>query len=425
VLALGLVDCRQVAGIRDRPSAQAACSSCLSASCGAAERTCRGLSSCASRLDCSLGCDGNDDACVESCETVTERDAASLSAIGGIGACRASACGDACSLDCGGLNAIAPPESAGTCAACMATQCCSLEQACAANADCVAALECARGVTTTDGVQTCEDVKYPGGADAVAKLLQCVNGICLDECAVGQDWSCVGHVSWPVPTAATITGNLTVVDATAQSVVLPNLTVSACFTETPGCNPPIAGPVTTDANGVAAITLPMDTQEGRRGFIGYFLVTDTTSHADPVDAYLPTLVFPGAPITQDGAARRVLATTLRETNTIANSVHLAVDASRPSLVVTATDCAGSPAPGITFAVDDADSETLTVYTSFGIPSLALTETDQTGTAIIGDLPHAGLVRVTATRADTGAVVADQQALAVVGQLTIIVLEPQQ
>ena len=104
-VALGLVvalapSCRQLAGIHVVESQQAACSTCVDASCGPQSSTCLATASCATRLECALACDPTDGTCVPGCQAQPVGDADDL---GAVEACIAKSCGSACELTWGGI----------------------------------------------------------------------------------------------------------------------------------------------------------------------------------------------------------------------------------------------------------------------------------------------------------------------------------
>ena len=178
-VALGLVvalapSCRQLAGIHVVESQQAACSTCVDASCGPQSSTCLATASCATRLECALACNPTDGTCVPGCQAQPVGDADDL---GAVEACIAKSCGSACELTWGGILPPVPPSAASACQACISAQCSAADQACAQSADCSTGVECARSHSTPDTLQTCE-LGNPAAAPLYSALASCVEASC-------------------------------------------------------------------------------------------------------------------------------------------------------------------------------------------------------------------------------------------------------
>ncbi len=386
-LLFALTECRQIATIDELTSAGAACASCVGSICASQESSCRSqLPSCGPRLDCELGCDPDDVSCRAAC-----MGAPVGGAIGLVEACETSVCAPACAHACGDLLPVVPPAGAITCATCMAQQCCSQAAACAAIPDCRAGLECARAAATPDVVNTCTGARYPAGTAAYEALQQCELAGCQAECSVGGDWACLGAVASSAPTSNTIEGTLTILDGNAQSDGVKGLQVVACDLTDVDCTSPVTTPALTDAQGTVKVGLPTATTEGREGFAGYFLVTD------PSGTYLPELAFPGFTLTQTGFTQSFIVSTLAEVQALASSLGRVYDVTTGSLIVTAVDCDDRPSPGMKFSLAPDTAQTVVVYTFKGFPSLSLTSTDSTGSAIGAYLPPG---RGTATARDS-------------------------
>jgi hypothetical protein len=134
------------------------------------------------------------------------------------------------------------------------------------------------------------------------KLFQQVDalgkGACVNDCAYGGDWACVGHVSWPAPAADTTTTTVNVVGLYARNTtgnpLVPDAKISVCgpaptlmnfgFGYDSSCSSPLvtspAMPV-TDPNGDATYSMPttVGLGLGRSGLNGFSLIR-TTGYAD-------------------------------------------------------------------------------------------------------------------------------------------------
>jgi hypothetical protein len=361
-----------------------------------------------------LGCDPLDPACDQRCETQAVSDVVPL---GDVLSCRAASCGASCEVACGGILPLVPPASVASCASCVASSCCAQASACAGSSACVSALECARGLSVPDGIEACTEVRYPTGTTAYHDFATCVEGSCAEPCAIGADWSCVGSVSVPVPTQATIHFSLTVVDAAIQSLTLPGLVVSACPIDDPACATPVASPVTTDANGVATLSLPTMNQEGQTGFVGYFQVVDPSP-----GGYGTTLGFSSNAITQDGASATIIAATPALAQSFADALNVTFNPNDGNLIVTEADCAYGISPDIQFTVSAAGTNVPVYYTQGGLPSASATKTDVKGTGLAPNIPP-GAVTVTATSLALGKVVSVAQIYMRAYTGTVLLLTP--
>ncbi len=407
--------CRQVEGIREVTSVEAACTACVDSKCGAQESQCRANDSCGPRLDCALGCDPADVTCALGCEVQAVAD---VNALGAIESCRATSCGVPCGVTCGAVLPITPPAKTAACASCVSASCCPQATACAASPDCLRGLECARGQTTPDAIQVCSHgPPYNGGSAAYDALDACVRGSCTDDCAVGSDWACVGRVSVPVPTTDTITGNLTIVEAAAQSVPVPNLKVRGCETLDTECtnDPPFTPTWTSDANGKVTVELPAKQQSGRFGFNGYIEV------ADPSGVHSTTLLFANIPLTQSGYTATVIDSTPALAKELADALGLPYDPSQAGLVITAFDCVDRQAPGVSFDILAGTTPVPIYYQFNGLLSVNETMTDASGTAVT-QMPSRG-VSITAKEADTGATIGTAEIFGRPGTLSLIALAP--
>ncbi len=300
--------------------------------------------------------------------------------IGLVEACETRACAPACAHACGDLLPVVPPAGAVPCATCMAQQCCSQAAACAAIPDCRAGLECARAASTPDVVNTCIGARNPAGTAAYQALQACELAGCQTECSVGGDWACLGAVASSAPTSNTVEGTLTILDGSAQSDGVKGLEVVACDITDVDCANPVTSPALTDAQGMVNVSLPTAATEGRGGFDGYFQVSD------PSGTYLPELAFPGFTLTQSGFTQSFIVSTLAAVQALASSLGRVYDGTTGSLLVTAVDCDDQPSPGVKFSLGPGTAQSVVVYTFKGFPSLSLTATDSTGTALGAYLP---------------------------------------
>jgi hypothetical protein len=266
-------------------------------------------------------------------------------------------------------------------------------------------------------VQTCTDVKYAPGSSAYHALDDCVVGDCTEVCAIGADWSCVGHVVVPVATQDTIQGTLKVVQASSQSTPVAGLDVVGCSIDDFDCSDPVTPVVVTDANGDAVLALPTVAQKGRSQFLGYLLITD------PTGAYGPALGFSVPSTSQNDASQTIIAYTPAGAQLVLTALGVTYDATKSALVVTAVDCANQPAPGVAFQVENGDASVPVFYTVDGIPSQSATRTDASGTAIAAYFSSGLPATVTARSIALGEVVATAQIFGHPGAVSLVRLAP--
>jgi hypothetical protein len=93
-----------------------------------------------------------------------------------------------------------------------------------------------------------------GAAALFAALENVVYGTCSTACAYGQDWSCLGRVTWPAPAATTTTIVWEGVHDALTSVRIANAQAAICGTVGNGnlpCDSPLAQGQTDDAGYIA------------------------------------------------------------------------------------------------------------------------------------------------------------------------------
>jgi hypothetical protein len=337
--------------------------------------------------------------------------------LGPVEACGETTCAGPCAHGCGDLLPLTPPSSAIACMRCVAQQCCPTATTCGSSAECRAALECARASTQPDQVNTCTGARHPSGAADFTDLDTCIQTGCYEECAYGDDWTCLGAPGNPRASAATITGTLTVVDGSAQNAGVAGLHVRGCSITDEMCMNPVTPTATTDANGRVTLALPTGAVSGTVGFLGYFEVSD------PKGVYLTDVAIPGFSVTQTGFTQSFLVVTLDEIKSLATAIGETYDSTTGSVVATATDCAYHTTHGATFKVDNADSRTILLYPAHGIPTKSTKSTDSTGVVLGAFLPP-GAGQVTVTNS-AGRVTSKTQFFTRAGAVTVLLASANQ
>jgi hypothetical protein len=296
----GAVACRQIVGISGNPPGALgpvcgltypanACAECVSASCCSESTSCAASSVCAPRETCLAGCDG-DLACRGRC--IIENPVGTTPETPAIDACLASNCQSACNLPpCGGLGSLlSPPDDAVGCEQCLAdNNACTAGTTCAASLACNTFFECVQSCFTYDCRQACANAY--GTESSIAPAGNAWNGPCRTQCAYGQDWSCVGHVSWPSPKAATSELRLLIADTADGTKGLPGLIVSYCHGGDDTCtdSPQVTN---TDSTGIATFQISLAPSDAPEPYANYFQIVSNDESSEMI---VPELLFFGFP----------------------------------------------------------------------------------------------------------------------------------
>ncbi len=208
-----------------------------------------------------------------------------------LSACLATSCVNECGLTCGALAAnYTTPDHAATCQQCVAgTSSCAPEQACAASEACDALFRCKVACETVDCIDGCLSV-YDAGADALASFVRVFGGTCSAPCAFGQDWTCVGHVSWPSSNSDMTTFTVDVQDYTSPLSAISGAEVDVCDSTDVDCTKPLATGQTNDAGEAVMMHVPNQEQVGGLGLNGYLQIT--------AQGYMPDLYYWGFPLSE-------------------------------------------------------------------------------------------------------------------------------
>jgi hypothetical protein len=267
---------------------------------------------------------------------------------------------------------------------------------------------------------TTEDCRVRGAAFA--------NTVCVDSlCQAASDpepegpWRCLGNPTPPpVSTAATAHVSLPVCDSLRGcGLPIAGLTAKLCAKLDAGCTSPLPFDISY-ANGVFDFDVPASPM----GFNGYLaiasppeLCTDgmifgeatralcallpECNPAAPdarceIPAYPPVSFFFNPPVVADASVSRPLQITSTAASlAIAQAAGIVYDPTRGSLLVTALDCDGTRASGLSFSLENYQGNpSQTLYVENNIPSRALLATDATGVGIVIDVSP-GFVTVVA------------------------------
>jgi hypothetical protein len=256
--------------------------------------------------------------------------------------------------------------------------------------------------------------------DCVARGSAFADSVCIDSLcqeAVVDPWRCLDDPTPAAPTTATVHASLRVCDSLRGcSLVLRELTAKLCAKLDAGCTNPIQ-PDLPNTNGV----FEFDAPAGLFGFDGYLqisappeLCTDRDvfgGASDTICALLPqcdpaapdqrcaippystTLQFFNPPLVADAELALLQIVSTASSLGIAQAAGVAYNPAQGSLLVTARDCDGMGAAGLSFSIADQPTS-LGLYLDNNIPTPARRQTDTTGIGLFVGLP-AGFVNVVA------------------------------
>jgi hypothetical protein len=382
-LALALACCQNVLGIGGEVTlsteacglqARAGdCRSCVATSCCSEAKACAEERACAAEESCALRC-GSDYTCRSRCWLANALGPPQNRAA--FETCIARSCNDACGMECGIALGFTAPDAAQACENCLARSCGATE-ACTTDYGCQLVGHCVASCFTPDCRTEC--FQQDGGSLFIAQAIQ-VGLQCLQQCDIGDLWSCVGEVSYPLtePGPADIT--LTFTDSETNSP-LNGISVRACQAGSDRmCTTPV-GMGTTNDTGV--VTLPLLTVKSvGYGFTGYFDITIPT----PPSGSQEYLYFLPYPLSVQHAKLGLGLYSPKELSDLLASASYVEDSTRGNLLVVATDCLTIPAPNVTFVASGIDDKTREVYQQGTLLYTQATATDRSGAAMFLNAP---------------------------------------
>jgi hypothetical protein len=249
--------------------------------------------------------------------------------------------------------------------------------------------------------------RYPPGPE-FDLALDCVRDKCAVPCGLGRSFDCQGLYHWSKAIECKPTFQYTMsVVAFYGGQPITGAVVKACGALDPACLSDFANQ-TTLADGKVSLTL-------NAPFDGFILVS--------ADGYVPQATYLERSIVTDTEylVKLVKPAELDALVSFIDSTR-SWDPSKALLYVALDDCSATRAPGISFTVPQATSETLQGYYSKGYPRLDLTETTSSGDGAFVDLPP-GLVDIIASHANGGAEISRENVFATAGTVTWVVMFP--
>lgn len=280
------------------------------------------------------------------------------------------------------------------CRSCIVERCATELQSCADDVACDEGHRCLEGRIDPVSSTVCSE-RAPEASLLLAQTLAgCVSSTCLADCAPDLPWSCVEKYSWPTPSAAAVTVDLTLL-AFYQQNPLPQVEVSACDRRDAQCNPPFDRSITDDT-GRTALQIPLIERSaaglGLDGFDGYFWLRG--------QSVIENLRFVGAPYFQATGRFEAIVLSREEVALSASLSGVTLDPARGIVVVAIRDCGLRRAAGVRFSLSTADSTTTPFYLVSGLPDPSTTETTLDGVGGFVNVPPGNAV-VTAVLAATG------------------------
>ncbi len=368
--------------------AAGACQSCVASSCCSQATACAADTACAAFETCILGC-GSDYACRSQCnlDHLPGNDAV----VPAFDACVTTACNDACGTQCGLTASPSAPDAAVPCSQCITSKVCSPVQKCASSATCEEVEHCIAGCRTVDCHDTCLAADDAG---LFSSLEVALITACLPQCQFGNEWSCVGSVSWPLAPAGANEVDFTVLQSGPGTPVA-NATVKACSKTDQYCSTVITS-ATSDAKGRGTLTLPSH-QAVQLGFDGYYDIENAAQ------GEMPWLVFASSPLTMLKVDFTWSVLSSKDLDTLLAGIGLTRTSGLGHVAVGVVDCLLSNSSDVVVNAITESGQDLSAqryYLAGGALSKNVKSTDITGFAFFFNVPP-GNVTITAVPNATG------------------------
>jgi hypothetical protein len=335
-----------------------ACHRCLHASCTEEAASCASDGACRTQVGCLQSC--SDASCAGQC--VVQGEAAPVG-------CWRAACFDDCWVENGwadGTEQLLGGRMSAACGACFDRECKEEAQSCAADAACD--LACYASCTDPPCADRC--LQRTEGDPAVT----CLRTKCFDECENGQRFDCLRRYRDPHDSPDEVTLSATIVDFLTNTPQ-GGLTVQVCPDAVVGCDEPVLE-TSTDAQGLVLLTV-RPTQRPGPGVAAYVRALGPRIP--------PTRFYPEWPL---GADREITLFTHSMATVAATYARMKVERipGRAGVIAVLRDCQGEKAPFMRMKVLEGDEHTVVVYQRGVDLSPTFTETDNSGLAIIANVP---------------------------------------
>jgi hypothetical protein len=354
--SMTLVACQQLVGIEALPGAStdagrdtaptcvplasdnATCSECMRTTCCAEIDACDRDVSCASGRRCLSACAPGDEPCRAACNVRL------TGALNPLLQCTAQHCATQCGTACGGIvgiafGAVLNPRVLPDCGACLGRLSCDVYETCASRVDCLDAVGCIAACSPLD--RSCNNACVANAEvlgiyqEASSRYRQC-----SPECALGRDYRCLDHVTWPSPLSSDAIELIVPVVEPDGTHAIEGADVRACAELPVETCSDVATAVKTDAAGLARIRVPVATTVFG-GFRGRLEISKK--------GYITVLRIPGPP---PAGSQKINSTPLVPVEIYPLlAAQVAADPSGGAAIALAFDCNWSPASKVTLAID--------------------------------------------------------------------------
>jgi hypothetical protein len=272
---------------------------------------------------------------------------------------------------------------------------------------------CIVGSSAACSVGLATDPQCDTNADCTARGEEFTGSVCENHSCLRRAepldprWSCVGHVKWPPKQPKQVTFVVEVVEL--LSLKPPKgLVVKPCAKLDVTCSAPVGPVVSPGTDGKVTLTV-------ESGFDGYFDIQS--------DETMPSFLYLVEPLADSRVhPLQVQVLTPGTFALLSLTAGFVANPARGTLVFQAWDCDTIQAPGVSFAIDVTDPDVKLFYLSKGLPTLTKHVTDETGSGGFVNLPE-GIVEMTETLADGGAVVGTAAVQVRAGAVTYVDISP--
>jgi hypothetical protein len=309
------------------------------------------------------------------------------------------------------------PQVDADCIACAEQNCAAEDGACRGDPSCLAYTMCVGSKPNPAGQTECRETfaSWVRASDTVRErdlngpYGQCVFRYkCATECDGNNDLSCLQAFTWSTTPSPTVPLHLFLVDASQQTIALPDASVRVCAAADTPCDNPL-GSGKTDAKGLVELQLPTSFAGSFTGFLEI-----------KGQGLYPTLLKFSWNI---GKETTYLAGIVNESlfKQSIGAIGLQPDAARGMLQLRMLGCGGVGVKGASFSADRQDAQSAVWYIDV-LPKLEATATNAVGSGGIVDVPT-GSTLVTATRAADGVQLSRADAPVRANTMTVVVLAP--
>lgn len=232
----------------------------------------------------------------------------------------------------------------------------------------------------------------------------CVDSFC--QTPVDPKWGCRTKPMSADQESGPFQTSLVIVDAVSQTP-LAGVGAELCRKLDVDCSAPLSDTVVSDEHGMVSFTVD-------RGFDGYVALT--------APGISSTLYFFNPPVTGATVTKTVSLSSPGMMLLFAQEIGVQLAADRGTVIISAVDCEGKAAQGVSYSTTAGDGTTVAFYTVGQLPTTKTDSTDQSGFGGLINVP-AGVVTVTGTLVADGSRIGTLGLLARRGTMTYTVMVP--